>query len=110
MRILFIGPSPYLPTGFGRVIRYFAEHLIAKGYEVSAVDTQRVIPPDRDERIGKGFTLYPGVQPDAWYRAVSEYKPDVVTILFSVWVEPYKSFPRIMQQLNSRVKVLVYAP
>ncbi|MEM4530598.1 MAG: glycosyltransferase, partial [Thermofilaceae archaeon] len=41
---------------------------------------------------------------------VSEYKPDVVTILFSVWVEPYKSFPRIMQQLNSRVKVLVYAP
>lgn len=110
MRILFIGPSPYLPTGFGRVIKYFSMKLIEKGYEVATIDTQRVIPPDIDERIGKGFKIYPGVQGDVWFRAINEFNPDVIIPVFSLWVEPYKSFARIMQQNNPRIKIILYAP
>ncbi|MEM1684597.1 MAG: glycosyltransferase family 4 protein [Nanopusillaceae archaeon] len=110
MRLLFIGPSPYLPTGFGRAIRYFSRLASERGYDVAVVDTQRVIPPDTDERIGRGVTLYPGVQGDTWFRAVAEFRPDVVVVLFSLWVEPYRSFARLMAQSHPSVKVVLYAP
>jgi len=111
-RILWISPSPYLNTGFGKASRYMLQALYEKGYDLALCDMQWVAYPrvvKRDE-LGFDARVYPANRMEYILRVIEEFKPHAVVALGSIWVEPYVSLAKILKEKYPSVKVAYYAP
>lgn len=108
MKVVWIGASPHIPTGFGRTSKHMTIELRRRGYDVAVVDLQRFMPPSKDAELDA--IVYPGSRYENWIRAIREYGADAVVILGSVWAEPMRSFGQVMREKFPDVKYIVYAP
>lgn len=106
MRLLWISAGPKLPTGFGRATKHLALALKQAGHEVAVADTTKSTPPEQWE----GITIYPGIGAHNWARAIHEHRAEGAVLLFSLWVEPFKSFAQQFRNLFPALKIALYAP
>jgi len=102
VRVGWVSPSPYLPTGIGKVSRYLTQGLVRDGFEVACLNPQHGGKPVEIE----GVIHYPWIENELIHVFLDEFKPDVVVIYFSTWVEPYRSVARICADKN--IKAMFY--
>lgn len=111
-RILWISPSPYLNTGFGKATRYMLKALYDAGYEIAHVDMQWVTNPRkmRKEEFGYEATIYPANRFEYIQRAIDEFKPHAIIAFGSLWVEPFRTLPKYLRDRYPSIKIAYYAP
>jgi len=111
-RILWVSPSPYLNTGFGKATRYMLQALSEKGYDLALCDFQWMAYPRlmRRDELGFDAVVYPCNRMEYVLRAIEEFKPHAVIALGSIWVEPYRSLAKILRDKYPSVKMAYYAP
>jgi len=81
MKVLWLGPSPLLPTGLGKVTRYITTGLAELGYDVSIGSFQHMGEPIEVE----GVKHYPLTSLDLLPLVLNEVRPDVVIAYGSHW-------------------------
>jgi len=81
MRVLWISPSPLLPTGLGKVAKYITTGLVELGYDVSIGSFQHMGEPIEVE----GVKHYPLASLDLLPLVLNEVKPDIVISYGSHW-------------------------
>jgi glycosyltransferase involved in cell wall biosynthesis len=111
-RILWLSPSPYLNTGFGRASRQMLQGLYDKGFDVALLDLQWMAYPRRmlKQELGFEARIYPANRMEYILRAVEEFKPHALIAFGSIWVEPYRSLAKLMRDKYQSIKVAYYAP
>lgn len=92
MKVLWISPSPLLPTGLGKVSRYITEGLATLGYDVAVGNFQYAGEPIEIE----GVKHYPLFKLSLLPLILNDFKPDVVIAYGSHWHPALSPISRIV--------------
>ena len=107
-RILWVGDSPLVPTGFGQVTRNVCGHWHEAGYEVSVFGVHY----DGSEPIDNPYPIYPASQGrdlcgfSRIAECVSLVKPDILWLFGDIWV--VNNWRRLTKEYG--VKTIAYIP
>ena len=101
-RVAWISPSPFLPTGLGRVSRYLTRGLRDAGFDVRLGNLQHYGQPVEVD----GIVHYSLAEPEFVVRFLDEVRPDLVVAYGSIWVPPFN----VLGELCARrgLKLMLY--
>ena len=116
MRILWVGDSPTIPTGFGVVTRNLARELTKLGHEVVIIGINLFgddEPYDREKFPYKIYAVEKGGPNEVyafrrWYDIYRRENPDIVFLLNDPWL--IKSYLEAAGPFNKSTKVVGYYP
>lgn len=97
-RVLIIGDSPFIDTGFGKLIRSLSEHIHSKGIEVRNIGFGDPRPSEQIKTYNKytfPWTVYPSngsIQQFAltrYYDILEEYNPTLIIVILDIFNATY---------------------